>query len=36
MARHRERSVSQHAERHRYDRVNWLRAAVLGAGDGIV
>ena len=26
----------QHAERHRYDRVNWLRAAVLGAGDGIV
>ena len=27
---------SPHAEVHRYDRVNWLRAAVLGAGDGIV
>jgi len=27
---------AQHAERHRYDRVNWLRAAMLGAGDGIV
>ena len=26
----------QHTERHRYDRVNWLRAAMLGAGDGIV
>lgn len=29
-------SVPQHSERHRYDRINWLRAAVLGAGDGIV
>jgi VIT1/CCC1 family predicted Fe2+/Mn2+ transporter len=29
-------NVPQHAERHRYDRINWLRAAVLGAGDGIV
>ena len=28
--------TSSHSERHRYDRVNWLRAAVLGAGDGIV
>lgn len=25
-----------HAERHRYARVGWLRAAVLGANDGIV
>lgn len=25
-----------HPERHRYERVAWLRAAVLGAGDGIV
>jgi VIT1/CCC1 family predicted Fe2+/Mn2+ transporter len=29
----RERS---HAERHRSDRIGWLRAAVLGANDGIV
>lgn len=28
--------VPQHAERHRYDRIGWLRAGVLGAGDGIV
>ena len=26
----------RHAERHRTDRVGWLRAAVLGANDGIV
>jgi vacuolar iron transporter family protein len=26
----------QHTERHRTDRVGWLRAAVLGANDGIV
>ena len=25
-----------HPERHRYGRIGWLRAAVLGAGDGIV
>lgn len=25
-----------HGERHRYGRVGWLRATVLGAGDGIV
>jgi VIT1/CCC1 family predicted Fe2+/Mn2+ transporter len=25
-----------HHEIHRYDRIGWLRAAVLGAGDGIV
>src|SRR5688572_30112527 len=25
-----------HRERHRADRVGWLRAAVLGANDGIV
>lgn len=35
-SRERKVKVPQHAERHRYDRVNWLRAAVLGAGDGIV
>ena len=26
----------RHAERHRTDRISWLRAAVLGANDGIV
>ena len=26
----------RHAERHRTDRIGWLRAAVLGANDGIV
>ena len=26
----------RHAERHRNDRIGWLRAAVLGANDGIV
>ena len=26
----------QHKERHRTDRIGWLRAAVLGANDGIV
>lgn len=25
-----------HGERHRYGRIGWLRATVLGAGDGIV
>ena len=25
-----------HRERHRYTRIGWLRAAVLGANDGIV
>ncbi|MBK9363071.1 MAG: VIT family protein [Rubrivivax sp.] len=29
-------SLRRHAERHRTDRVGWLRAAVLGANDGIV
>jgi VIT1/CCC1 family predicted Fe2+/Mn2+ transporter len=28
--------VMRHGERHRTDRVGWLRAAVLGANDGIV
>lgn len=28
--------VPRHRERHRTDRVGWLRAAVLGANDGIV
>ena len=27
---------SLHIERHRTDRIGWLRAAVLGANDGIV
>ena len=26
----------RHFERHRTDRIGWLRAAVLGANDGIV
>ena len=30
------KSSRRHAERHRADRVGWLRAAVLGANDGIV
>lgn len=28
--------LCRHAERHRTDRIGWLRAAVLGANDGIV
>jgi VIT1/CCC1 family predicted Fe2+/Mn2+ transporter len=28
--------MQRHRERHRYSRVGWLRAAVLGANDGIV
>jgi len=28
--------VMRHIERHRTHRVGWLRAAVLGANDGIV
>jgi VIT1/CCC1 family predicted Fe2+/Mn2+ transporter len=27
---------SIHVERHRTERIGWLRAAVLGANDGIV
>ena len=27
---------ARHAERHRTDRIGWLRAAVLGANDGLV
>ena len=30
------RPPSRHAERHRIGRIGWLRAAVLGADDGIV
>ena len=30
------KSLWRHAERHRSDRIGWLRAAVLGANDGIV
>ncbi|MGA0032071.1 MAG: VIT1/CCC1 transporter family protein, partial [Burkholderiales bacterium] len=26
----------RHSERHRIDSIGWLRAAVLGANDGIV
>ncbi len=29
-------SIRRHVERHRTDRIGWLRAAVLGANDGIV
>lgn len=29
-------STTRHAERHRAGRIGWLRAAVLGANDGIV
>jgi vacuolar iron transporter family protein len=29
-------SLQRHKERHRTDRIGWLRAAVLGANDGIV
>src|SRR5664279_145544 len=28
--------LRRHTERHRTDRIGWLRAAVLGANDGIV
>ena len=30
------KSFNRHLERHRTDRIGWLRAAVLGANDGIV
>ncbi|WP_372525959.1 VIT family protein [Piscinibacter sp.] len=30
------RSLRRHTERHRTERIGWLRAAVLGANDGIV
>ena len=30
------RASSRHLERHRTERIGWLRAAVLGANDGIV
>ena len=30
------RTPRRHTERHRSDRIGWLRAAVLGANDGIV
>jgi vacuolar iron transporter family protein len=29
-------ALTRHPERHRYRRIGWLRAAVLGADDGIV
>src|SRR6202008_4181780 len=31
-----QRMPARHRERHRTDRIGWLRAAVLGANDGIV
>ena len=34
--RHGERHSARHRERHRTHRTGWLRAAVLGANDGIV
>ena len=36
MPRHPRTPVARHRELHRTDRVGWLRAAVLGANDGIV
>ena len=36
MPRHPRTPVTRHRELHRTDRVGWLRAAVLGANDGIV
>jgi len=33
---HAMKSLRRHTERHRTDRIGWLRAAVLGANDGIV
>ena len=30
------KTMGRHAEQHRNDRIGWLRAAVLGANDGIV
>lgn len=30
------KSTARHLERHRTDRIGWLRASVLGANDGIV
>ncbi|MCR6625424.1 MAG: VIT family protein [Pseudoxanthomonas sp.] len=36
MPRHPRDPLQRHRERHRTDRVGWLRAAVLGANDGIV
>ena len=29
-------NLRNHTERHRTDRIGWLRAAVLGANDGLV
>src|SRR5690349_6268200 len=30
------RAMKRHSERHRSERIGWVRAAVLGADDGIV
>jgi vacuolar iron transporter family protein len=35
-SKHRVLKPARHGERHRQERVGWLRAAVLGANDGIV
>jgi len=36
MNSHRAADIMRHTERHRTHRTGWLRAAVLGANDGIV
>lgn len=36
MAEYMNRFAHDHRERHRTDRIGWMRAAVLGANDGIV
>jgi vacuolar iron transporter family protein len=36
MTHHGKDMARQHQERHRTGRIGWLRAAVLGANDGIV
>jgi VIT1/CCC1 family predicted Fe2+/Mn2+ transporter len=36
VSRRAHRGSASHPERHRYDRINWLRASILGAGDGVV
>ena len=35
-AKHASPAAKRHRERHKHDRIGWLRAAVLGANDGIL
>jgi vacuolar iron transporter family protein len=35
-SKHAESNARRHRERHRTDRIGWLRAAVLGANDGVL